>query len=189
MLARALRSSALSRAASRRFIGGFAADVSAPTVAEKVVNVVLVDYEGNRHMVEGRAGQTLRQACEMNNVGYVKDDSMGGGGVYDAKRADFYTETLFGEGSTSPQSHVVVSNEWISKLPPANNQERHIIDTYVPAEDRSINSRLGTEIVLQKELDGLVVAVPEAPPVETYDYEHEYDEDDYESYDDEHQQA
>ncbi|OWZ03533.1 putative mitochondrial protein [Phytophthora megakarya] len=185
MLARALRSSALSRS-SRRFIGGFAAPASAPTVAEKVVNVVLVDYEGNRHTVTGRAGQTLRQACEMNNVGYVKDDSMGGGGVYDARRADFYTESLFGEGSTSPQSHVVVSNEWMSKLPPANNQERHIIDTYVPAEDRSANSRLGTEIVLQKELDGLVVAVPEAPPVEEYEYDHEYDEDDYESYDDEH---
>jgi hypothetical protein len=36
MLARALRSSALSRAASRRFIGGFAADASVPTVAEKM---------------------------------------------------------------------------------------------------------------------------------------------------------
>ncbi|RLN64059.1 hypothetical protein BBP00_00003676 [Phytophthora kernoviae] len=187
MLARALRSSALSRAASRRFIGGFAADSPAPTVAEKIVNVVLVDYEGNRHVVKGRTGQTLRQACEMNQVAYIKDDSMGGGGTFNAVRSDYYTESLFGEGSTSPQSHVVVSNEWVHKLPPANSQERHIIDTFVPTEDRSVNSRLGTEVVLQKELDGLVVAVPEAPPVETYDYVHEYDEDDYETYDeDEH---
>lgn len=185
MLTRALRTPALARLASRRFIGGLAADSLAPTVAENVVKVVLVNYEGYRHVIMGRAGQTLRQACEMNNVDYVKDDSMGGGGVYDAPRADYYTESLFGEGSTSPQSHVVVSNEWIDKLHPANNKERHIIDTYVPAEDRSANSRLGTEIVLQKELDGLVVAVPEAPPVEEYVYEHEYDEDDYESYDDE----
>lgn len=34
--------------------------------------------------------------------------------------------------------------------------------------------------MLQKELDGLVVAVPEALPVETFVYEHEYDEDDFE---------
>ncbi|CEG46327.1 Ferredoxin [Plasmopara halstedii] len=185
MLTLALRSSALSRLASRRFIGGLPFESSALTVAEKVVNVVLVDYEGNRHVVKGRVGQTLREACEVNNVDYVKDDSMGGGGMYDAYRDDYYTESLFGEGSTSPQSHVIVSNEWISKLQPANNQERHIIDTYVPAEDRSANSRLGTEIVLHKELDGLVVAVPESPPVEEYRYDHEYDEDDYESYDDE----
>ncbi|CAH0479475.1 unnamed protein product [Peronospora belbahrii] len=185
LLTRAVRSSARSRAISRRFIGGFVADASLPNVSDKVVNVVLVDYDGNRHMIKGRAGQTLRQACEMNNVGFVKDDAMGGGGMYDARRADFYTESLFGEGTTSPQSHVVVSNEWISKLPPANDQERHIIDTYVPVEDRSANSRLGTAIVLEKELDGMVVAVPEAPPVEEYEYDHEYEEDDYESYDDE----
>lgn len=43
-----------------------------------------------------------------------------------------------------------------------------------------ISSRLGTEIVLAKELDGLVVAVPEAPPVETYQYIHEYDDNDEE---------
>jgi hypothetical protein len=44
------------------------------------------------------------------------------------------------------------------------------------------SSRLGTEIVLSKDLDGLVVAVPEAPPVEEFVYEHEYDEDDFEEH-------
>lgn len=100
------------------------------------MNVTLVDYEGNRHFVQGRVGQTLRQACLMNGVGLVKDDSNGGGGLYDAKRADFYTESLFGEGAMSAQSHVVVSDNWISKLPPANNNELHILG-YVPEEDRS----------------------------------------------------
>uniref|UniRef100_K3WX64 Uncharacterized protein n=1 Tax=Globisporangium ultimum (strain ATCC 200006 / CBS 805.95 / DAOM BR144) TaxID=431595 RepID=K3WX64_GLOUD len=180
MLARLRAASALSRNVTRRYIGGFAAPADAasgPTVAEKVVNVVLIDYEGNRHFIQGRMGQTLREACEMNNVSLVKDDSNGGGGVHSAVRADYYTESLFGEGSTSPQSHVIVSNEWVSKLPQPNDQELHILQ-YVPEEDRSANSRLGTEIILQKELDGLVVAVPEAPPVETYTYVHEYDDDD-----------
>lgn len=61
--------------------------------------MVLVDYEGNRHTIKGRAGQTLRQACEMNGVPFVKDDSLGGGGKYDAYHTDFYTESLFGEGA------------------------------------------------------------------------------------------
>lgn len=36
--------------------------------------------------------------------------------------------------------------------------------------------------MLSKDLDGLVVAVPEAPPVEEFVYEHEYDEDDFEEH-------
>jgi hypothetical protein len=66
------------------------------------VSVVLVDYEGNRHSIQGRAGQTLREACEMNGVGFVKDDSRGGGGQVDNYHTDFYTESLFGEGALSP---------------------------------------------------------------------------------------
>ncbi|TMW57452.1 hypothetical protein Poli38472_003377 [Pythium oligandrum] len=183
MLAR-LRASALTRVVDRemkrRFIGGFAhpADALAPTVAEKIVNVVLVDYEGNRHFVQGRVGQSLRDACALSNVGLVKDDSNGGGGSHSAVRADYYTESLFGEGAVSPQSHVIIANEWVSKLPPPNDQELHILDGYVPALDRSANSRLGTEIILSKDLDGLVVAVPEAPPVETYQYVHQFDDED-----------
>lgn len=65
------------------------------------VNVVLIDYEGNRHFIQGRQGQTLREACEMNSVPLVKDDSNGGGGVHSAVRADYYTESLFGEGISS----------------------------------------------------------------------------------------
>ncbi|TYZ60910.1 hypothetical protein PybrP1_008167 [[Pythium] brassicae (nom. inval.)] len=153
MLARLRAVAAAGRSVGRRHIGGFAAPAdAAPTVAEKVVNVVLVDYEGNRHFIQGRQGQTLRQACEMNNVGL---------------------------------SHVVVSNEWVHKLPAPNDQELHVLEQYVPEEDRSANSRLGTEIVLSKDLDGLVVAVPEAPPVETYVYDHDYEDDGDDDDDDE----
>jgi hypothetical protein len=58
----------------------------------------LIDYEGNRHFIKGRSGQTLVQACQMNNVTLIKDDSNGGGGLHSAERADYYTESLFGEG-------------------------------------------------------------------------------------------
>jgi hypothetical protein len=40
-------------------------------------------------------------------------------------------------GASSPQSHVVVSNEWIGKLTKPNSQELHILETYVPKEDLS----------------------------------------------------
>lgn len=73
-------------------------ELSVDSPHDHSVNVVLIDYEGNRHFMQGRQGQTLRQACEMNNIGLVKDDSMGGGGAHSAVRADYYTESLFGEG-------------------------------------------------------------------------------------------
>nr|CCA16715.1 conserved hypothetical protein [Albugo laibachii Nc14]CCA21820.1 conserved hypothetical protein [Albugo laibachii Nc14] len=166
----------------RRFIGGIKppSDISTSKVSDIVVGVTLIDYSGNRQYVQGRVGQTLCQACQMNDIDLLKDDSNGGGDVHSAVRSDYYTESLFGEGSVSPTSHVIVSNEWMPRLPRPNDQEQHILDVYVPEEDRSANSRLGTEIILTKDMDGLVVAVPEAPPFETYQYEHEYEDDDEE---------
>lgn len=63
-----------------------------------------MDFEGHRHLVQGRAGQTLRQACVMSNVPFIKDDSYGGGGQYDAPRAEYYTESLFGEGEPAKRT-------------------------------------------------------------------------------------
>ncbi|KAL0591442.1 hypothetical protein ABG067_001040 [Albugo candida] len=146
--------------------------------SDNLVGVTLIDYSGNRQYVQGRVGQTLCQACQMSKIDLLKDDSNGGGDRHSAVRSDYYTESLFGEGSVSPISHVIVSNEWMSRLPRPNDQEQQILDVYVPAEDRSSNSRLGTEIILTEEMDGLVVAVPEAPPFETYQYDHEYEVED-----------
>lgn len=80
------------------------------------VNVVLVDYEGNRHFIQGRQGQTLRQACEMNNVSLVKDDSNGGGGLHSAVRSDYYTESLFGEGACLLLRQRVASHRRVETL-------------------------------------------------------------------------
>lgn len=141
----------------------------APLVSDHIVRVTLMNYEGDQHVISGRVGQTLMSACEENGNKWLIDDSNGGGGVYSVYRNPIFTEELFGEGCVSPLAHVVVANEWVSKLQAPSEREEHVLKL-VPAQDITPNSRLATEIVLSKDLDGLAVAVPEPPPGE-YDHE------------------
>ena len=124
-----------------------------------------MDYQGQQEIIAGRVGQTLMEACVANNCRMLVDDSDGGGAVYSVIRNPQFTEDLFGEGPVSPVAHVVVANEWMSKLPPPSDAETRVLQL-VPQGDLSSNSRLATEIALTKDLDGLAVAVPEAPPSE-----------------------
>ena len=53
--------------------------------------------------------------------------------------------------------HVIVSPEWIDKLEPSIEAELDMLDAI---EGREADSRLGCQIVLTEELDGLEVRVP-----------------------------
>ena len=96
-----------------------------------------------------------RQAAENYGTPVLEDDSSGGGFPHQVKHNERWTEDLFGEGPVSWQSHVVVPKEWLPKIPPPLAAEQEMIE-YIPAMDRTPTSRLATEIVLTKELDGLV---------------------------------
>ncbi len=54
--------------------------------------------------------------------------------------------------------HVLVSPEWLGRLPPMRELERAMLDFVV--EPKS-NSRLACQIKLTPELDGLIVQTPE----------------------------
>lgn len=55
--------------------------------------------------------------------------------------------------------HLVVDKEWCDKLPPKQTGEEDMLDL---AFNLTETSRLGCQIKVTKELDGLVVALPEA---------------------------
>ena len=95
----------------------------------------------------------------------LEDDSTGGGGIHQVKRSDRWMEDLYGEGSYSWASHVVISKEWYDKIPEPLYAEKESL-ALVPHEDLTPNSRLATEIKLTKELDGMVVYVPDPPPTD-----------------------
>jgi 2Fe-2S ferredoxin len=64
------------------------------------------------------------------------------------------------EGSLACSTcHIVVAPEWYDKLTPASEDEEDMLDL---AFGLSSTSRLGCQIIFNKDLDGLVVSVPAA---------------------------
>ncbi|RHY97381.1 hypothetical protein DYB35_006320 [Aphanomyces astaci] len=161
---------------ARRFASHAHKHVPEQFVRDQIVSVTLLDWEGSRHVVQGRVGQSLFEASRLSGLDIIQDDTLGGGGAaYSAIRTPEFTENLFGEGPASFLSHVVVSNEWVDKLPLPTDREVRILED-VPEDDWTKNSRLATEIILTKDLEGLVVAVPEAQPIETFTYTNSYED-------------
>jgi 2Fe-2S ferredoxin len=64
------------------------------------------------------------------------------------------------EGSLACSTcHVVVAKEWIDRLPPASEDEEDMLDL---AFGLTATSRLGCQIIMSDELDGLVLTLPAA---------------------------
>lgn len=62
------------------------------------------------------------------------------------------------EGSLACSTcHVIVDEEWFSKLPPAEEDEEDMLDL---AFGLTKTSRLACQIIVKPELDGLVVKLP-----------------------------
>jgi 2Fe-2S ferredoxin len=64
------------------------------------------------------------------------------------------------EGSLACSTcHVIVAPEWFAKLPEASEDEEDMLDL---AFGLTQTSRLGCQLIMSKELDGLVVTLPAA---------------------------
>ena len=53
--------------------------------------------------------------------------------------------------------HLIVDSEWYDKLKPASEEEEDMLDL---AYGLSVTSRLGCQILMTEDLDGLVVNLP-----------------------------
>ena len=134
-----------------------------PTVADVTVHVTFVDSSGNRRRVPGRVGSTLLDMARMHKL--PMDVNTNVSAPSSVKQSDIWTEDLYGEGPHSSHSHVLISPEWVDKVPEPLSAEQTRLE--VMDEDLlTPNSRLGECITLTKELDGLVVSLPEMPPTD-----------------------
>ena len=165
----ARRNASLANASRKQALRSFGTDAAMydtvnTEVAAASVKVTFVDYLGQRHTKHGHVGQTLVDVCRMYDMDLLECDTVHGGGHrYEIVHNDVWTEDVFGESAVSNLSHVVVSNEWLAKLPPASPAEVRCINE-LDDDVKTSNSRLGSEIVLTKDLDGIVVNVPDPPP-------------------------
>ena len=75
-----------------------------------------------------------------------------------------WTEDLFGEGPQLGHDHVMISKEWMEKLPPRFPQEVALLSTIWDADEITEASRLACMVVLEKEIDGMTVYLPDRVP-------------------------
>ncbi len=101
-----------------------------------MVKVVFITRDGNRHEFEAAEQSSLLKVAQANGI--------------DMEGAC--------EGSMACSTcHVIVEPEWYAKLPKATTSEEDMLDlTYGVAR----TSRLGCQITLTRELDGLTVRLP-----------------------------
>eukprot|EP00600_Ochromonadales_sp_CCMP1393_P008085 CAMPEP_0174954158 /NCGR_PEP_ID=MMETSP0004_2-20121128/269_1 /TAXON_ID=420556 /ORGANISM="Ochromonas sp., Strain CCMP1393" /LENGTH=138 /DNA_ID=CAMNT_0016201941 /DNA_START=126 /DNA_END=542 /DNA_ORIENTATION=+ len=134
------------------------------TVAENTIHITFVDREGNRASVPARVGKSLLETANMHNVD-LEGSCHGGGGPFEVQRTEDWLETTFGEGPTCFYCHVQIPSVFHHLLPPMTKlDERGLKQTW--EEEINSTSRLACMIQLEKKHDGMVVFVPDAPPVD-----------------------
>lgn len=108
-----------------------------------MVKVVFVGHDGTTHEAEGTPGTTIMGLAVSAGITGIAGDCGG-----------------FCNCATC---HVYVSGDWALKLPALDEQEDAMLDGTV--SERLENSRLGCQLVLTPDLDGITVALPERQTV------------------------
>lgn len=103
-----------------------------------MAKITFIERDGNRKTVEAANGLSLLEVAHRNNV--------------DIEGAC--------EGSLACSTcHVVVESDWFDALPAATEDEEDMLDL---AFGLTKTSRLGCQIIVSDEIDGLVVSLPTA---------------------------
>ncbi|KAE9617950.1 hypothetical protein Lal_00037848 [Lupinus albus] len=118
-------------------------------VSDRIVRLSAIDYNGNKHDVIGLSGQTLLKA--LINTGLVDPDS----------------HRIEDIDACSAHCEVSIAEEWFEKLTPRSYDEEYVLKRNSRARVLNKHSRLGCQVVLNHDLQGMVVAVPQPKPWDT----------------------
>jgi 2Fe-2S ferredoxin len=100
--------------------------------------ITYIDSSGNQKTIEVEIGLTVMEGAIQNDVTGIDADC--------------------GGGMSCATCHVYVKEEWLNKLPKAEDAEQDMIDmAFQPKK----NSRLSCQITVTENLDGLTVTTPE----------------------------
>ncbi|RUS75508.1 hypothetical protein EGW08_016725 [Elysia chlorotica] len=109
-----------------------------PKSEDEVVNITYITRDGERIPVRGKVGDNVMYLAHRHNI------EMEG-----ACEASLACSTC----------HVYVKDEYFDKLPEPEEKEDDMLDLAAFLKE---NSRLGCQIILTKELDGIEVTLPKA---------------------------
>lgn len=138
---------------------------SAARVEDALVNITFVNYAGVRQSLPGRVGDSLYDVARRYNYEYL-DEGCGGGGApveaFHAKGSWF--EPKYGEGASCAYCHVIIPKSHYHLLPARRPDEAASLAEYPFEEDMTATSRLACQVTLTKEMEGMVVYIPDGPP-------------------------
>ena len=103
-----------------------------------MTKIIYKDYQGNSKTIEIENGLSVMEGAIQNDIPGIDADC--------------------GGSMACATCHVYVKDEWLNKIPKAEDAEVDMIDmAYEPKK----NSRLSCQIIVSDELDGLEVTTPE----------------------------
>ena len=107
-----------------------------PAIPDPMPNIIFIERDGNRKAVEAKVGDTLLDVAWANKI--------------DVEGAC--------EGSLACSTcHLIVDDDWFARLPAADEDEEDMLDL---AFGLTRTSRLGCQLKVTEDLDGLVVSLP-----------------------------
>ena len=162
-LAPARVSAARPRTSLRSLSSSPAVVAPAPQVSGVTVHITFIDHEGSRAVVPGRVGMTVSEVAELHGID-IGPTAVAG--VVERVNTDAWTEDLFGEGASLGYDHVKIPPAWGAKLPPRNAWELELLRNYWDEDDITSVSRLGSQLPLTKDLDGIQIYIPDGIPTE-----------------------
>ncbi|XP_059660014.1 uncharacterized protein LOC132306586 [Cornus florida] len=116
---------------------------SSRKVADRIVKLFAIDPDGVKREIVGLTGQTLLRA--LANNGLIDPES----------------HRLDDIDACSAECEVNIAEEWLERMPPASYDEQYILKRTSRARVLNKHSRLGCQVLLTQDLQGMVVAVPE----------------------------
>ncbi|CAN1269157.1 Adrenodoxin-like protein 1, mitochondrial [Linum perenne] len=122
---------------------------AAAEVSDRIVKLFAIDPEGHKREIIGLTGQTLLKA--LTNHGLI----------------DPASHRLEDIDACSAECEVSIAQEWLQRLPARSYDEEYVLKRNSRARVLNQHSRLGCQVVITSQLQGMVVAVPEPRPWDT----------------------
>ncbi|CAN1130865.1 Adrenodoxin-like protein 1, mitochondrial [Linum perenne] len=148
-----LSSSPLTKSIITRSSATSAAEVApraaSAKVSDRIVKLFAIDPEGHKREIIGLTGQTLLKA--LTNHGLI----------------DPASHRLEDIDACSAECEVSIAQEWLQRLPARSYDEEYVLKRNSRARVLNQHSRLGCQVVITSQLQGMVVAVPEPRPWDT----------------------
>ena len=99
--------------------------------------ITYIEYSGKEHHVEMPLGYTIMEGAVKNSIPGIDADC--------------------GGSCACATCHVYVDENYLSKIPAAQEAEKDMLDF---VNDPNNNSRLSCQIIITNDLDGIIVRMP-----------------------------